>query len=81
MRMLHGPRIKDAVCPGCGKIGHIYRHKRQVAVTGNLDSKIVLLVQRTMRHCDKCGAVFENTQDGDWRAEAYEAMKKMEEWT
>lgn len=81
MRIIPLEDVPDAVCPSCGTVGRVHKDTRLVRVTGKLGNKIVLLCRKPVRICFRCSEVFENTQDGDWRAEAYAAMKKMEEGT
>lgn len=32
--------------------------------------------RRSIRRCERCGAEWENTQDGDWRPAYYAAIKE-----
>jgi putative zinc finger/helix-turn-helix YgiT family protein len=65
--------LPEAICPKCGRGGSISRFARRetVDVRG-----LEFEVEKILRHCEACGAEFENTKDPDWRTAGYEKYRE-----
>ncbi len=69
--------LPNVACPSCGAVGHVLRASRRENVDVRGES---IDVDRIFRHCEACGAEFENTSDPDWKLQAfaeYRARKGM----
>ncbi|AWJ82688.1 hypothetical protein TSH58p_03630 [Azospirillum sp. TSH58] len=66
--------LADAACPSCGKAGFVSRVSRPETVSiRDLDMN----VYRTFRVCANCHAEFENSNDEDWKLDAYAAYREI----
>ena len=60
--------LPNVTCPGCGATGHVslVTRNEEVTIRG-----MTLRADIVWRKCSACQAEFENTQDPDWRIQAY----------
>lgn len=58
----------NLTCSGCGQTGSVVRFARQEDVTVR---GLQFRVTKVLRRCRACAAEFENSQDADWRLDAY----------
>lgn len=60
-------------CPICGVTGRVFRLTRAERVRVR---DIEVNVNRVLRKCEACDEEFENSQDHDWKLDAYAAYRK-----
>ena len=65
--------LPEIHCPICGHLGKVIRLTRSETIRVR---DVDVLINRVLRRCEACGEEFENTQDHDWKVDAFSAYRK-----
>lgn len=69
--------LPSAICEGCSGHDCVVRFRR--CDTDEVRG-LTVHVTKILRRCTSCGIVFENSQDADWRPDAYRLYRETRGW-